>query len=280
MRQMLLRVEFDGADFAGFQPQQAGVRTVGGCLQDAWQRWLGEKVVARTSSRTDAGVHGRRMPVLIRAERMVPPRALVLGFNSHLPVDVAITDAREVPLDFDVRSDAFAKRYVYRVWASQARSPLSRRRAWHVTRRLDLAAMDAAAAHLKGEHDFSAMRAAGCTAQTAVRLLWRVDVDSSASPLIVVTVEGNAFLRNMVRILAGTLIDAGTGRIPADEVPTRLASGRRDQVGQTAPAWGLTLDEVFFGPAGARWGHDHALLTNRWQRHVAAGELVPGDPLT
>jgi tRNA pseudouridine38-40 synthase len=261
-RQVLLWVQFDGTDFCGFQKQLQD-RTVAGTLEAAWQKMLGETVVARSSSRTDSGVHARRMPVLIRTQKDVQPRGLMLGLNSFLPTDLSVQEALDVPTDFDVRNDAVGKRYVYRLWVAESRAPLWRRFAWQVRGPLDVAAMQEAAQHLQGVHDFSAFRGAGCVAKSTVRHIRRVHVDASQSPLVQIEVDGNAFLLNMVRIFAGTLVDIGRGRFQPADVPAILASHERTRSGQTAPSHGLTLDDVFYGPAGARQGLDYKnLLAN------------------
>jgi tRNA pseudouridine38-40 synthase len=258
-RQVLLWLQFDGGEFCGFQKQLTD-RTVAGTLEAAWHKMLGETIVARSSSRTDSGVHARRMPVLVRTQKTVPPRGLMLGLNSFLPADVAVQEVVDVPDDFDVRNDAVGKRYVYRLWLGETRAPLWRRTAWQVRGPLDTAAMLEAAAHLEGVHDFSTFRGAGCVAKSTVRHIRRVHVDASQAPLVQIEVDGNAFLLNMVRIFAGTLVDVGLGRFAARDVPEILASRDRVRAGQTAPSHGLTLDDVFFGPPGAKQGLDYKNL--------------------
>lgn len=262
LRSVLLWVQYDGSDFHGLQRQAAGIRTVAGTLEDAWLRWLGEAVVLRASSRTDAGVHARRMPVLIRTATTLPARGLRLGLNARLPDDLRVLQADDMPVEFDVRSDAVGKRYLYRIQTGETALPLWRRTAWHVRGPLDVAAMQAAARQLVGIHDFSAFRAVGCTAASTVRHMRDIAVETDG-PCLQLRVEGNAFLLNMVRIFAGTLVAVGQGRLAADAIPEILASGDRRRAGQTAPAHGLTLDDVFYGPPGARHGTDYkALLAN------------------
>ena len=261
-RQVLLWLQFDGGAFCGFQKQLTD-RTVAGTLEEAWRQMLGETVIARSSSRTDSGVHARRMPVLIRTRKDVPPRGLVLGLNSFLPADLAVQEAADVPVDFDVRNDAVGKRYVYRLWVSETRAPLWRQTTWQVRGPLDTQAMQEAATQLQGVHDFSTFRGAGCVAKSTVRHIRRVHVDASQLPLVQIEVDGNAFLLNMVRIFVGTLVDIGRGRLRAGDVADMIASRERTRAGQTAPSHGLTLDDVFYGPAGARHGLDYKnLLAN------------------
>lgn len=257
-----MRVEFDGGALSGFQ-RQLGVRTVQAELEAAWQRWLGEAVHAASSSRTDAGVHARAMPVLVRTAAEVPDKAVVFGMNAMLPDDIAVISAQQMPETFHVRHDAVGKRYIYRLRVSPVRSPLRRRDRWHIRHQaLDVAAMQRAALAMQGEHDFAGFRAASCVARSTVRSLSRVEVSGEGEALEI-AVEGNAFLQNMVRIIAGTLVEVGKGRKDAGDIPAVLASGDRKQAGPTAPAHGLTLDEVFYGPPGARQGLEHKQLLSR-----------------
>ncbi|MSP90740.1 MAG: tRNA pseudouridine(38-40) synthase TruA [Myxococcales bacterium] len=273
-RRLLLWVQFDGTDFAGFQKQAAGVRTVAGELHTAWQALLAEAVDVRSSSRTDAGVHARRMPVLVCTQTHVPARGVMLGLNSMLPADLAVTDAADAEPAFDVRGDATGKRYVYRVMVGDARQPLWRRSAWHVRGPLDVAAMQAAAARLEGVHDFATFRSVACEAKSTLRHLREVRVDA-VEPGVAITVDGNAFLHNMVRILAGTLVDVGRGRFAPDGIDAMLAAKERARAGQTAPAHGLTLDEVFYGPPGARQGLDYKNLISHMAASRPAARATP-----
>ena len=258
-RNVLLWVQFDGTDFCGFQ-KQLHDRTVAATLETAWLKMLGETVIARSSSRTDSGVHARRMPVLIRTQKDVNPRGLMLGLNSFLPADLAVQEVVDVPSDFDVRNDAVGKRYVYRLWVAESRAPLWRRYAWQLRGPLDTAKMQEAARHLEGVHDFSTFRGAACVAKSTTRHIRRIQVDASRLPLVEIEVDSNAFLLNMVRIFAGTLVDVGRGRFQPDDLPGIIASLDRTRAGQTAPSHGLTLDEVFYGPAGGRQGLDYKNL--------------------
>jgi len=266
---ILLWIQFDGAEFAGFQRQADGIRSVGGELEAAWLRRFDEEVAMRASSRTDAGVHARRMPVLVRTARPLPPKAAMFGLNACLPDDVKVTAAGAVPDDFDVRADAVGKRYLYRVCAGPARLPLWRRSAWLIKGRLDVAAMREAASHLVGIHDFRAFRSAQCGAQSTVRHLHQVAVHDSGE-VATIEVDGNAFLHNMVRIIAGTLVGVGRHRFAPADVALMIDRGDRGQAGQTAPAHGLCLDDVFYGPYGARQGTDYKALLDHMERARAA----------
>lgn len=269
-RTVRLWLQFEGTDFCGFQ-RQGDLRTVQGEFERAWQDFIGERASLRASSRTDAGVHARRMPLCVRTRAKVPLRGLSLGLNTHLPPDLAVLSADEMPPEFDVRGDAVNKRYIYRMITSEARAPLLARTAYHVHGALDVPAMQRAATCFEGIHDFAAFRAAACTAHSTVRHLRSVRVEAAEAPLLTITVEGNAFLHNMVRIIAGTLIDVGRRRIAADAIPAIIASRDRTRAGQTAPPQGLTLDDVFYGPPGARQGLDYKDLLGHMNRATEDG---------
>lgn len=193
------------------------------------------------------------MPLLIVTAANIPPRAVRHGLNSELAPDLAIQAAERVDESFHVRHDCIGKRYVYRIWSSPLRAPLRRLDHWHVPRPLHVERMRAAGQAYVGSHDFAAFRSAHCQAKTTRRTISRVAVDVDG-PAITVTIEGNAFLQNMVRIMVGTLVEIGWGRIGQDELPAVIASRDRLRAGQTAPACGLTLDDVFYGEFGGGEG--------------------------
>ncbi len=247
-RQVALLIQFDGTDFHGWQTQ-AGLRTVQATVQDALQAMTGEETTLRASSRTDAGVHARALPAMFRTAASIPAGGFMRGLNGTLPADVSIVAAADVGSDFDVRRSGRGKVYRYRVWNAAARSALAHRTSWFVPQRCDPALMERAAQALVGDHDFESFRAAGCQAKTSIRTLTRIAVDSGPGGVIEITVEGNAFLQHMVRIIAGTLVEVGRGRREEAFPAEALAARRRDAAGQTAPARGLTLERVLYDPS-------------------------------
>lgn len=275
MSRWLVWVSFDGTAFSGFQRQET-CRTVAGELEAAWMRWHGERIDVFSSSRTDAGVHARRMPVTLTTTLQLPAKAFVLGWSRHLPDDVAVIEAVAVDDTFHVRHDAIAKRYIYRLWCARPRSPLHRLDHWHARRPLDLDAMRSAAAMLEGDHDFAAFRTSSCTALSTVRSMRQVKI-VEAAPAVHIIVEGNAFLHNMVRIMVGTLVEVGRGKRAPEAVRRALLSGRRVDAGQTAPPNGLTLDDVVYGPYGARQGTEHKQLLARMHESLGASRADAHD---
>lgn len=244
-----LVLEYDGREFAGWQVQAGGRRTVQGVLTEALGRVSGERVRVIGASRTDAGVHAEGQVAGFRLARAFAPARLAAALNGVLPPDVAVRECEEASAEFHPRYDARAKLYRYAIWNGESRSPLRAQRFHRVPSALDLAAMRAGARLLLGRHDFAAFQTAGSAVRSTERTLARLDVEGEARGEILLWVEGDAFLRHMVRILAGTLIEAGLGRRRPDEIPSVLASRDRRRAGRTAPAHGLTLVRVCFGRA-------------------------------
>ncbi len=256
MRGVLLQVAYDGTAFHGWAAQKA-VRTVEETLHGAVIAIDPRASTVRGASRTDAGVHAEGQLAAFDSMREIPARGWVLGLNQHLPEDVAVRAAHEVPPGYTPRFAARGKRYRYRMLVDPVRDPAWRARAWRVSE-VDVAAMTREALAARGTHDFIAFRSSGDERENTVRTLSRVDVEHEADPRVVaVVVEGNAFLYNMVRILVGTMVDVGRGRLEQGAVARALESRDRRVAGTTAPAHGLTLERVDVDDlpsgAGERW---------------------------
>jgi tRNA pseudouridine38-40 synthase len=259
VRHIRLVVEYDGTALCGWQRQTNGP-TVQGHLEAALGTLLAHEVAVVGASRTDAGVHASGQVASFRTERPIPLHGIRRGLNSLLPPAIAIADAAEVPDDFHARFSATGKHYRYLVLTRSERSPRWRERAWHCPGALDLAAMRQAAAALIGEHDFAAFRAAGCTAKRTVRRIDGIAISGGEVEdpwLIAFDVRGNAFLRNMVRIVVGTLVEVGAGRRPIEQVAEILASRDRTRAGITAPPQGLELVSVRYD--GRKMGPPHGV---------------------
>jgi tRNA pseudouridine38-40 synthase len=214
-------------------------------VEEALCQLLGQRPDLRSSGRTDAGVHARGMPAAFTTSLNLPLKAFIEGTNRFLPPDIAILDAIEVPAGFKPISDALAKHYRYTLLVSAVRSPLRRFQAWHIRENLDLEAMRKAAVDFIGHHDFAAFRASNCAAKTTVRRIDSVEI-TRQDDRIIIDVIGGGFLKNMVRVMAGTLVDIGRGRFEPGHVQRLLQSGDRKQAGVTAPACGLCLMEVWY----------------------------------
>ena len=239
-----LITEYDGTDFVGFQSQKNG-RAVYDVLSQALSQIYKEEVHLVGCSRTDAGVHARAHVCSVNVPFFIPEDKLPIAINSFLPDDLSVRRAVYVNDDFNARFDSRGKRYIYRLYSSSYRKPLIDRYAYHTTYKLDLEKMRRAGELLRGEHDFAAFCAAGSTAATTVRIVYSVNVFEKGD-LIEIEVQGNAFLYNMVRIIAGTLLETGYGKIDPETIPQILDSGDRRCAGRTLPPRGLTLEEVYY----------------------------------
>lgn len=243
MRQIKLTIEYDGTNYVGWQLQPNGV-SIQQVMEEALEKLLGEHVRIYSSGRTDAGVHAKGMVACFRTEKMLPLTAFTDGLNGHLPDDIAVHAAEDVALDFSPRFHSTGKHYRYTISRTLRRSPLSRLYAWHFSRELDIELMRRAAAYLVGEHDFAAFRTSGCAAERTVRRIDEVSI-SVAGDFILIDVYGSGFLRNMVRIMAGTLVAVGQGKMVPEHVAACLEDPRL-KPGPTAPAHGLCLQEVYY----------------------------------
>ncbi len=241
-----LTLEYDGTDFAGWQVQAGSCRTVQGALEAAIARVTGQTVRVAGASRTDAGVHAEGQVASARIETALAAAELQSALNGTLPSDAAVVEASRVPEDFHARYSAKGKLYSYRVWNHPSRSPLRRTRTHWVARPLDVAAMSGAARELVGRHDFAALQGSGSEVESTIRTIAALRIEQESSPELVFWVEGDGFLRHMVRNLVGTLLEVGGGRRSSESMIELLASGDRRMAGPTAPAGGLELIRVFY----------------------------------
>ncbi len=244
MRNIRLTIEYDGTNYAGWQVQANGL-TVQQVIEEALARVLGMPTRLYSSGRTDAGVHAKGMVAAFRTDRDIPLSAFSDGLNTLLPPDIAVRGAAEATAEFDPRRDAKGKHYCYTILNAERRSPLQRLYAWHLRESLDLGAMREGARQMVGERDFAAFRTTGCAAQSTVRNVFSVDVERKGE-FILIDVKGSGFLRNMVRIMVGTLVEIGRGKTPASAVSGFFNGKNGATAGMTAPAHGLCLVEVYY----------------------------------
>src|SRR5499427_5219062 len=248
MPRIALGLEYDGADFVGWQIQRAG-RSVEAALAAAVQAVANEPMTVHGAGRTDAGVHAAQQVAHFDTSAERSERQWLLGINSNLPPDVAVRWVHEVPATFDARRSALRRRYRYSVLQQPTRPALARARVWWIREPLAADAMTAASLHWLGEHDFSAFRAAGCQAKTPMRRMMAVRVARAARAggvLWQIDFTANAFLQHMVRNLVGALVEIGRGDLPAAAAGEMLASRDRTQAAVAAPPGGLTLLEVLY----------------------------------
>ena len=242
MQNFLLTLAYDGTNYCGFQVQPNG-RSVAQTFQDGLEAVLHSRPDIKGCSRTDAGVHALGFALNFHAETRIPPEKLPLAINQHLPPDIRVLCARVVPEAFHARYAAHAKTYHYRLRCSAVDDPFDYETCHRVNGPLDLAAMQAAAAHFVGRHDFLALCASGSSAAAhgdTVRTITACTVQQDGE-LYTLSVTADGYLYNMVRILAGTLCEAGAGRLDPAEIPAILESRDRSRAGPTLPAKGLFL---------------------------------------
>lgn len=247
MANFKITVEYDGRGFAGWQRQAGGAgRTVQGVLEEALGRLCDHKVTLHGSGRTDAGVHARGQVGSFETASSRTAEQIIKGGNCLLPMDVVILAAEEAATDFHARFSARGKIYEYDFSTSLTRRPLLYQKAWWVGEGLDWAAMERALPHLLGEHDFAAFQSTGSDTKSSVRTIARAELSDAGPDLRRLTLEGNGFLRHMVRAIAGFLVEIGRGRRRAEDVPGIIRAARRSLSGPTAPPDGLYLAEVLY----------------------------------
>jgi tRNA pseudouridine38-40 synthase len=243
-------LEYDGAPFAGWQTQQAGVSSVQHTAEAAFSRIAAEPVSLICAGRTDAGVHALGQVAHFDTQAIRAERSWILGANSNLPDSISVRWARAVPGHFHARYSAEARTYRYLILNRLGRSALAAQRAALIYRPLDVERMRAAAAMLLGEHDFSAFRAAECQARSPIRRLSALEVTRCGDQVIIDT-TANAFLQHMVRNLVGLLLDIGVGKAPPEWAAEVLAGRDRTRSAPTAPAAGLYFWKVTYPRAFA-----------------------------
>jgi len=244
-----LALEYDGSRFLGWQTQPGG-GTVQDTLEAALATIAGERIQLTCAGRTDRGVHALEQVVHFEVAAQRPESAWVRGVNALLPESVAVQWSREVPAEFHARYAARARTYRYVLVNRAVRPALAARHAGWFHLPLDVAAMRAAARHLRGEHDFSAFRSAECQAKTPVRTLLGLDIEARGERIDFV-LRANAFLHHMVRNIVGTLVYVGKGKHPPAWAGEVLESRERARAAPTFAAEGLYLERVEYE---ARWG--------------------------
>jgi tRNA pseudouridine38-40 synthase len=246
-----LTIAYDGTNFSGwqFQPDR---RTVQGAVQAAWQQITREEVSVTASSRTDAGVHALGQTVGVESNTHLAADQLFSALNATLPHDVIVKQVEEAPPGFHATRDAKGKRYRYSICNSRSRPLFERNYVWHVPKPLDADVMNRAGQVLVGTHDFASFQSAGSERENTVRTIKAVLVAHrshhiiSSPPVLTIDVEGDGFLYNMVRIIAGSLVDVGAGRRDEQWLAEALAACDRRAAGQTAPPQGLCLLKVIY----------------------------------
>ena len=253
MRRIMLTVAYDGTDYSGWQIQPSAP-TIEGVLDAELSRLLGEPIRVIGASRTDAGVHAEGAVAVFDTNSQIPGDKFSYALNQSLPDNIVIRQSCDVAGDFHPRKVNCRKTYRYSIWHDEFPLPTNSRYTYHVHYPLDIGLMRQAAEHFKGEHDFAGFCSADAEVESTVRTIYDIKIETGTEPARVssrggrdyhgkidIFVTGNGFLYNMVRIIAGTLIEVANGRIKPDNIPDIIKSCDRTRAGNTAPAKGLTL---------------------------------------
>lgn len=237
-----MTISYDGTDYNGFQKQPRGI-TVQGELEKVIESLVRHPVTVYGSGRTDAGVHARTQVIHFRTDSPIPVERWALALNSRLPESIVIRDVQEAKLDFHARLSAKRKTYRYALNNSLYPDVFQRRYQWHISRKMDEDAMFKSAEHFLGTQEFTSFSSSRTATSNHIRTIYRSEWVREGDVLFYY-VEGNGFLYNMVRILVGTMIHVGDGKIKEADIPEIIMSKNRKKAGPTAPAAGLTLWNV------------------------------------
>jgi tRNA pseudouridine38-40 synthase len=239
-------VEYDGSNYSGWQIQKNTGQTIQQKLENALTKINKKRVQITGAGRTDAGGHAAGQSANFFLDVDIPVKKIPIALNTELPADIICKKAEKVDQDFHARYDARGKKYRYRLLNSNFNSVFVRNFVYNVYKKLDLKAMQSAAKIFEGSHDFASFCAAGSSVESTVREIYSIDLYPADNGEIWIDVMGNGFLYNMIRILAGTLIETGLGKKTLSEMEYILQSCDRNNAGFTAPAQGLTLMKVFY----------------------------------
>ncbi len=243
MRKIALRLAYDGTAYCGWQVQDNGP-SIQAEVNRALSEITKEDIRCIGASRTDAGVHARGNVAVFETASQMPADKVAFALNAHLPEDIACQASWEVPADFHPLAAPCVKTYRYRILNRTFPDPTRGRNSLFYHYPLDADRMHRAAQTLVGEHDFHSFASVHAQTNTWVRTIYAISVTRDADDLITIEVTGNGFLYNMVRIIAGTLLEIGSGRRPEEDAGRILEARDREQAGPTAPACGLTLEEI------------------------------------
>ena len=246
MQGYVLKIAYKGTNYCGWQVQP-GKTTVQAVVQSACEAVFGCKVDVTGCSRTDSGVHAKGFVALVSGNGLpdIPVLSLPLAINTKLPEDISVLEASVAKDGFHPRYGAKGKEYVYTVHNSRLRDPFTADTAWQFQRRIDESIADMLCKEFVGRHDFTAFMASGGQQKTTVKTVNFLNVTTDENK-IVIEINADGFLYNMVRIIAGTLVYAGVGKLDPKEIPDIIESGDRVRAGITAPPQGLCLKKVFY----------------------------------
>ena len=244
MRNIKLTIEYDGKDFNGWQ-KQPNKLNIQGTIEQAIKCVTGEDVELNASGRTDAGVHALGQVANFKTNSKIPIEKFAIAINSRLKKSIVIKKAEEVDERFHSRLNCKKKTYRYIINNSEEGSAIYRNLETHIPQKLDVSKMEQAIKYFEGEHDFRAFKASGTSSKSSVRTIYEAKL-YKIDEKIFIELTGNGFLYNMVRIIVGTLVDVGTGKIKPEDIPQIINEGKRENAGKTLPPNGLYLLNVMY----------------------------------
>lgn len=244
MRNLKVIASFKGTDYHGFQ-RQVGVKTVQQTLEEAIGSVLNENVTIFGCSRTDKGVHANEYCFNLKTENTIRHRNFLRGINDRLPDDISLLSCEDVSLDFHARYDTKAKEYVYLIHNSESKNPFEKDLSVHYRRPMNIELMKHCAEYFIGTHDFLSFCSKNGEKENTVRTIYKFNIEKNGCA-VKMTICGDGFLYNMIRIMAGTLFWINEGRLTPEDIPPILEAKSRNAAGKTAPAHGLYLNRVFY----------------------------------
>lgn len=244
MKRILLTLSYNGSAYHGWQIQPNAI-TVQEEFENALSKLLGKETKVVACSRTDTGVHAKEFCCHLDIDENIPHSAFLRGLNGLLPPDIAVNDVRDIPSDFHARYNCKGKTYVYRILNSNKKDAFLSPFTWQIERPLNIEKMNEYCKNLIGTHDFFAFSSAGRTVEDTVRTITDCKVEKQGD-IVSISVTGNGFLYNMVRIIVGTAVDVSDGKLPTDIPLAAFESKKRESVGITAPPQGLILEKVYY----------------------------------
>ena len=243
MRNIKLTIEYDGKDFNGWQKQPDKLN-IQGSIEQAIKQITGEDVELNASGRTDAGVHAWGQVANFKTESNLPINKFTIAINSKLKKSIRIIKAEEVDINFHSRLSCKRKTYRYVINNSEVGSAIYRNLETHIPQKLNVKKMKEAVKYFEGEHDFKAFKASGTSSKSSIRTIYKAKITEMPNERIYIELTGSGFLYNMVRIIAGTLVDVGLEKINPEEISHIIQEGKRELAGKTLPPNGLYLLKV------------------------------------
>lgn len=243
MRNIKLIIEYDGKDFNGWQKQKDKLN-IQGTIEKAIEQITGEEIELMASGRTDRGVHAIGQVANFKTNSKIPIEKFPIAINTNLKKSIIIKSAEEVDERFHSRLNCKKKTYRYVINNSEYGTAIYRNLETHIPKKLNIKKMQEAIKYFEGEHDFKAFRASGTSSKSSIRTIYKAEVMQMPDNKIWIQLTGNGFLYNMVRIISGTLLEVGLGKIKPEEIPEIIVSKKRERAGKTLPPQGLYLVEV------------------------------------